>query len=147
MVGKCVCEGASVLFFACSGASNVGQIANAAAIELTNQGRGKFYCLAGLGARIPAIVDATAHADYRIAIDGCKVGCARKTMEQAGIAVDKAVVVTELGIVKNHEFVWSAGEVERTMQATGACTPMAEAPESKCGCQGSEQGSICDCAR
>ncbi len=36
---RCECEATSILVFPCSGGSNVGQIANAAAVELTKQGR------------------------------------------------------------------------------------------------------------
>jgi uncharacterized metal-binding protein len=34
-----------------------------------------------------------------------------------GVKVDKAVVVTELGIAKNHNFVWSKAEMDRVMAA------------------------------
>ncbi|SHE80054.1 DGC domain-containing protein [Desulfofundulus australicus DSM 11792] len=34
----CTCEAAPVLIFPCSGGSNVGQIANQAAVELTREG-------------------------------------------------------------------------------------------------------------
>ena len=36
------------LLFACSGGSNVGQIANDVCRELTKDGTGKLYCLAGM---------------------------------------------------------------------------------------------------
>jgi len=44
------------LILACSGGSNVGQITNQAALELTREGRGRMFCLAGLGADIPGII-------------------------------------------------------------------------------------------
>jgi len=43
--------------WACSGASNVGQIANQAAIDLARAKVGGFFCLAGVGARIKGIKD------------------------------------------------------------------------------------------
>jgi uncharacterized metal-binding protein len=133
---RCECEAQAVLVFACSGASNVGQIANAAAVELMRQGRARMYCLAGMGAHISGMVDSAAHVDYRIALDGCAVACARKTLECAGLKVDKAVVVTELGIEKNHEFEWSYNDLDRVMEATTAGAPvMAGAEGCDCGCK------------
>jgi len=114
---SCECKGGSILLFPCSGGSNVGQIANAAAVELTKQKQGKMYCLAGVAAHIAGMVDSAVGADYRVVIDGCPVGCGRKAFEHLGVKVDKAVVVTELGIQKSHDFVWSGEELERVMQA------------------------------
>ncbi|MCK5562177.1 MAG: zinc-binding protein, partial [Thermoplasmata archaeon] len=38
-----------------------------------------------------------------IAIDGCPVICARKTLEHAGFNVNTNIIVTELGITKSPE--------------------------------------------
>ena len=115
-MAECICEASSVLLFPCSGGSNVGQIANAAAVELTRQGKAKMYCLAGIGAHVAGMIDSTAGADMRIAIDGCAVACARKTLEHAGLKMDKAIVLTELGIQKSHQFEWSQAELEQVME-------------------------------
>ena len=116
----------------------MGQIANAAAIEMACRGLANFYCLAGIGGHVPGMVDSAAHADYRIAIDGCAVACARKTLEQAGLVADTAVVLTELGIEKNHDFVWSEEQVETIIQAAAA--GLSGAAEDACGC-----GCSCGC--
>jgi len=132
----CECQVDSVLIFPCSGSSNVGQIANAVGVELTRQGRARMYCLAGMGAHISGMVDSALHADYRIALDGCPTACACKTLEHAGLKVDKAVVVTELGIAKNHEFEWSYNALDQVMEATTAGIPiMAGAAGCGCGCK------------
>lgn len=41
------CKGSDVKVFACAGGSNVGQLTNSAAVEVTKEGKGKMYCLAG----------------------------------------------------------------------------------------------------
>jgi uncharacterized metal-binding protein len=41
---------------ACSGGSNVGQIANDAAIQLAKEKAASFFCLAGVGGHIEGIV-------------------------------------------------------------------------------------------
>ena len=66
------CEATSLLVLPCSGGSNVGQMANAAAIEMTHRGQANMYCLAGIGAHVADMVDSAAHADYCITIDGCQ---------------------------------------------------------------------------
>lgn len=131
---QCECEATSVLVFPCSGGSNVGQIANAAGIELSRRGKANFYCLAGMGAHVAGMVDSAHHADYRIAIDGCPVACARKTLEQASVPVEKAVVITQLGIVKDHEMVWTYDELDLVVAAALEDVPVVADKEGGCGC-------------
>ena len=47
-----LCNSSDVRVASCSGPSNVGQIANQAAIELAKEKVSGFFCLAGVGARI-----------------------------------------------------------------------------------------------
>ena len=138
---RCECEATAILVFPCSGGSNVGQMANAAAVELTKQGRANMYCLAGMGAHVSGMVDSAAGAKYRIALDGCAVACARKTLEHAGLRVDRAVVVTDLGIKKNHEFEWSEDDLDQVIRAAlEGALQVVQAAESDCGC-----GCSCGC--
>ena len=44
------------MILACSGASNVGQLSNQAAVELTREGYGQMFCLAAIGARLEKFV-------------------------------------------------------------------------------------------
>jgi uncharacterized metal-binding protein len=103
--------------FPCSGGSNVGQIANAAAVKLTQEGKGRMYCLAGLGGDVSGIVESTKSAQVRVVIDGCPVGCARATLRRLGLEPEVALVVTELGIEKNKNFNLSTEDIERTSGA------------------------------
>ena len=86
-----------------SGASNVGQIANQAAIDLAKEKVGGFFCLAGVGAHIKGMVKSGKEADLVIAIDGCPVQCAAKTLQHAEIEPAIQVIVTDLGIEKSHD--------------------------------------------
>ncbi len=104
-----------VLIFACSGASNVGQLANAAAIEVARQGEGTFYCIAGIGAHISGMLETARMADEIIAIDGCPASCVKCTLEHAGLPVHRHVMITDLGIEKNHNFTLDEGAVERVV--------------------------------
>jgi uncharacterized metal-binding protein len=113
---KCLCEPTEILIFPCSGGFNVGQIANEAAKDLTTLGHGKMYCLAGIGGHVSGLVESTKTAKKIVAIDGCPVECARKTLEHAGFKVDIHVVVTELGIQKVLGFMMDVGEINKVVE-------------------------------
>jgi len=97
---KCSCEPSEVLLFPCSGGSNCGQIAHHAAVDLAKAGRGKLFCLAGMGAHVKGLIESTKAAKVLVAIDGCPALCAKKTLEHAELPPQIHLVVTELGIEK-----------------------------------------------
>jgi uncharacterized metal-binding protein len=113
MAEKCLCEPAEILIFPCSGGSNVGQIANHAAVRLTRDGVGKFFCLAGIGGHVSGLIESTKAGKMIAAIDGCPVACAKKTLEHAGFAVDEYAQVTGLGIAKNHDRDLAASDIDK----------------------------------
>lgn len=122
MSTNCCSAGQPRMILACSGGSNVGQLTNQAAVELTREGRGKMFCLAGLGGGIAGITQAVREALGNggvLVLDGCPVGCARAIMEQAGIPVQDYLLVTDLGIdkVKDPQLTIRPDEVERVKQA------------------------------
>jgi len=96
------CEGASAvrLIFACSGAADVGQIADLAARKLTRDGVGGMFCLAGVGGRVEPIMKKTASASRILVIDGCPLDCAKHCLQQAGVSDVEQVRVTDLGMEK-----------------------------------------------
>jgi uncharacterized metal-binding protein len=87
------------LIFSCSGAADVGEIADHVARRVNKTGAAKMYCLVGVGAGIPAIVERTRHAAKVVAIDGCEVDCARRCLANAGIPA-LHVRLTDLGLPK-----------------------------------------------
>lgn len=113
---SCICQPTEVLIFPCSGGSNVGQIANEAAKQLTNQGVGKMYCLAGIGGHISGIVESTKAAKKIVAIDGCLVACACKTLEHAGFKIDEHAIVTELGITKKSGYATDNDDIQKIVE-------------------------------
>jgi len=102
---KCMCESSNVLVVACSGASNVGQISNLAAMDLSREKIAKYFCLAGVGAHIKGFLKSAKEADLMIAIDGCPVQCATRTLQHAEIEPAIQIIVTDLGIEKSHDMV------------------------------------------
>ncbi len=103
MRDKCLCEANEILVFSCAGSSNVGQIANQAAIGLAQEGIARYFCLAGIGGHVSGMIESTKAGKMLVAIDGCPVGCAKRTLEHAGFNIDEYVQVTELGFEKNHD--------------------------------------------
>ena len=97
---SCGCNAAAKLIFACSGAADVGAVADQAARKLTRDGAGKMFCLAGVGGRVSGIMKSTEAASKILAIDGCPLNCAKNTLEQAGFKNYEHVQLADLGLAK-----------------------------------------------
>ena len=94
------CGAAPRLIFACSGAADVGKLSDLAARELTAAGAGKMFCLAGIGGRVSGIMATTEAAQAILAIDGCPLDCAKKTLENAGFTKFEYIRLSDLGMEK-----------------------------------------------
>jgi uncharacterized metal-binding protein len=114
---QCLCEISEVLLFPCSGASNVGLIADRAARALAAEGTGKMFCLAGIGAHVSGMIASAEAVGRIVAIDGCSIGCAGKTLAHAGLAVAAHVVLGDLGIQKTHDSVIRREQMDRAREA------------------------------
>jgi uncharacterized metal-binding protein len=97
---SCGCSGGPKLIFACSGAADVGEIADKAARKLTRDGVGRMFCAAGIGGRISGILKTTEAADGVLAIDGCPLNCVKSSLEQAGFKNFKHLQLADLGLEK-----------------------------------------------
>ncbi len=97
---SCGCGGGAKLIFACSGAADVGEIADKAARKLTRDGKGRMFCTAGLGGRISGILKTTEAAEGVLAIDGCPLNCVKSSLEQAGFTAFKHLQLADLGLEK-----------------------------------------------
>jgi uncharacterized metal-binding protein len=94
------CGGAVRLLAACSGRSNVGQIANRLMVEMERMGILKGFCITGLGAGLSGFVESAKAADL-IMIDGCTTGCGKKVLAKHRVEPKRYFVITELlGIEK-----------------------------------------------
>lgn len=94
------CTPAAKPIYACSGAADVGEIADHAARRLTADGAGKMSCLAGIGGRIPNLLEIARGAQVILAIDGCPLHCARNTLEKAGFTKFQHICLADLGMAK-----------------------------------------------
>jgi uncharacterized metal-binding protein len=117
MSGKCGANRGEVMILACSGGSNVGQLSNQAAVELTQEGFGKMYCLAGIGGQLSGFVQSARDVEKMVAIDGCQVGCAKAILQKAQVPLKHYVVLTDEGIEKNKNLSLERAAIDRTKTA------------------------------
>ncbi len=97
---SCECSGGTKLIFACSGAADVGAIADQAAREMTKEGVGKMFCTVGIGGRISGIMKTTESAEKILAIDGCPLNCVKNSLQQAGFNKYEHLQLADLGMEK-----------------------------------------------
>ncbi len=120
MTQECCTPGGTLMILTCSGGSNVGQLSNQAAVELTREGFGKMFCLAGIGGRLKGFVQSAKDVPRMVVVDGCSLACAKACLDQAQVPVKNYVVLTDLGIEKNKDFDLKREEIDRVKQAVKA---------------------------
>jgi uncharacterized metal-binding protein len=140
MAENCCTLQTPTLILACAGGSNVGQLTNQAAVELTQEGFGKLSCLAGIGAHLDGFIQAARDIPQLVVIDGCDMACAHGVLEQAEIPVEHYLVVTDLGIKKDKNMHLVREEVDRVKQAVrNLCDPGMVNPTGVCQCRSQER--------
>ena len=121
MSEECCASNGNVMILSCSGGSNVGQLSNQAAVELTREGFGKLFCLAGVGGHLGGFVQSAKDVPQMVAIDGCEIGCARGILEHAEVPLKNYLVLTGLGIEKNKNFNLKREEIDQVKEAVKKC--------------------------
>lgn len=107
----CGCSPAAKFIFPCSGSSDVGELTDRVSRELTRQGTGRMFCLAGIGGNISGIVESTKAASKVLVIDGCNLDCAKKTMERGGFQKFEYIRLSDMGLEKGKSPVSSENMV------------------------------------
>lgn len=96
-----------VAVFYCAGASNVGQATVTGSVRAAdNLGYEKaaLLCLASISAGLANITRAAREAKGIVAVDGCPMHCALKTLNKADFQVDRHLTLSrDLGIAKNFD--------------------------------------------
>jgi uncharacterized metal-binding protein len=143
MAQDCCVPDGNVMILACSGGSNVGQLANQAAVELTREGFGKMFCLGGIGGHLSGFVQSAKDVAQMVALDGCDVGCAKAILSHSEIPLQNYLVVTDLGIEKNKDFNLKPSDIKRVKDAVReaaangtAKTQQGQLPTQGCSCCG-----------
>jgi len=110
------------IIFACSGAADVGEIADLAARRLAREGAGKMHCITAVGAGVDSFMKWYRQSnDPILAIDGCALACASNCLKQAGLNVSRSVSLDALGFKKGETPVTEyrvARVVAKAMEST-----------------------------
>lgn len=139
MTETCCGKGNETMILACSGGSNVGQLSNQAAVELTQEGFGKMFCLAGIGGQLSGFVQSAKDVPVMVVIDGCSVGCGRAILKQANVELTHYLVLTDEGMEKNKNFNLERADIDRIKDAVkrtvnGKLPPASGPTASGCAC-------------
>jgi uncharacterized metal-binding protein len=105
------------IIFPCAGVANVGQISNAAALQLTDEGYGAATCVALLGTGDARLKERIAEADEVIVIDGCPVTCGGKIAAAQGVKPAQHIIITDLGFEKAYTRNFTEDDVEIVVSA------------------------------
>jgi uncharacterized metal-binding protein len=101
-----------VIVYTCSGASNLGQLANDIAVRLDRLGLAELVCLAEVGAGEGDSETQTTPRQV-LAISGCANGCCASMLERHGVEASRTVTLAERGIAKAKHVLVDEGESER----------------------------------
>lgn len=140
MAEDCCSSNGNIMILACSGGSNVGQLSNQAAVELTQEGFGKMFCLAGIGGQLSGFVQSAKDVPMMVVIDGCQVGCTKAILNQAQVPLNHYVVLTDEGIEKNKDFALKRADIDQAKAAVKAAVsgsipaPGDSGAPVQCGC-------------
>lgn len=88
------------LVYACSGCSDVAQLANSVALRLDHAGEAEMSCIAGVGGGVPGLVRIARSGRPIVAIDGCQMHCASHCLAKAGVSPTEHVKLYESGLRK-----------------------------------------------
>ena len=103
------------LVFSCSGAADVGAIADQTARNLSKEKTASMCCAAALGAEISEILDIARNAERILVIDGCPKDCAKIILEKAGFTNVKHLQLETLGMKKS-ESPFTENRVETALK-------------------------------
>jgi len=101
----CPCSAIPGLVFACSGAADVGEIADRSARQLEVKGTARMACLAGIGGRVGGIVTSGQAAEKLLVIDGCIQHCGKRCLEEAGFSGFLHLCLSDLDLEKGSSSV------------------------------------------
>ena len=109
------------LVYACSGCSNLAQLANAVAVRLDREGRAEMSCIAGVGGDVEPLVRVATSGRPILSLDGCPLRCVQSALARHGVRPTEQLVLSEdLGLRKRqHE---DASEVELEQVAGAAAS-------------------------
>jgi uncharacterized metal-binding protein len=90
------------LIYACSGCSNVAQLANTLAVRLDRSGLAEMSCIVGVGGHVAALVNKARSGRRIFALDGCPLQCVENCLKQHGLHADVHLILSHYGLRKRN---------------------------------------------
>ena len=101
------------LVYACSGASNLGQLTNEIAVRLDREGLAEMSCAEAVGIEARPPYEAALSGRSVVAISGCPLACARRLLAEHGVAVARSIQLENRGVLKAKHVLVGPDEGER----------------------------------
>ncbi|MBL0337499.1 MAG: putative zinc-binding protein [Chitinophagaceae bacterium] len=101
--------------YSCSGCSGAAQMANYLAVQLNKNGIAQMSCIAGIGSHNKPIVEMAMKSKMVIAIDGCKLACARNCLEQHAVSPALHVLLTDWELPQKQAIHFDKQEADRML--------------------------------
>lgn len=90
------------LVYACSGCSNVAQLANDVAVALDRAGDAEMSCISGVGGGVKKLVNLARSGRKIIALDGCPLHCVSCCLKNVSVKPDYHLTLSNLGFKKKY---------------------------------------------
>ena len=100
------------LIYACSGCSDVAQLANDAALKLDHAGDYEMSCISGVGGLVRPLVRTAKSGRPITVIDGCPLHCAKCCLNNIGVEPTQHIKLYEFGFKKNYGKYYSEAAVD-----------------------------------
>ena len=104
------CSTPPTVVYACSGSSNVAQLANAIAVRLDRLGLAEMSCIAGVGGGVKPLVHKARSGRRIVAIDGCPLACCEAALASRGVTADRVIRLHERGLRKRQHVDFTDAE-------------------------------------
>jgi len=109
-------EGKNIGLCVCFGGSSTGQMTGFIARELNKKSGAGIMCLLGFVPNLKPVMDKLNVQDIIIGIDGCPVGCVKKTLEMINVAPDRYYdLVKDFGIEKEPKLDFNEEEMNKVV--------------------------------
>lgn len=115
------------LVYSCSGCSSAAQMTNELATRLNREGIAEMSCIAGVGGGVKSLTRKAQSGRKILAIDGCKLQCAKACLSNADVEPDEHIVLGELGVKKRYNQAFDPDEAERVYEGAKAAAKKLQA--------------------
>ncbi len=101
------------LVYACSGASNLGQLTNEIAVRLDREGLAEMSCAEAVGIEARSPYEAALSGRPVVAVSGCPLACTSRLLAEHGVAVTRSIQLENRGVLKAKHVSVGVEEGER----------------------------------